>query len=419
MKLFKLLLMMLIFLIICTSCGKDDKTIRDNSNEIIKNKNKTDNDKDSKAKNNKQEIDFIKEKVVSMTIEEKIGQLIIAGFEGKEINESIKDLIENKKIGGFILFQRNIETPENTLKLLNDLKLLNSMNDYPLFLSIDEEGGRVSRLPKEYQALPSSMEIGSQSIQMSYDLGVILGKRVKSLGFNIDFAPVLDIFSNPNNTVIGNRAFGITPEAVKNKAIGAMKGIRDTGIIPAAKHFPGHGDTDIDSHFHLPTINKDKEELDDFELIPFKEAIKENVEMMMIAHILYPKIDKNYPASMSNIIINEILRGELNYNGVVVSDDMTMGAIVDNYGIEEGTIEFLKSGGDIALICHGTENTINVIEKIKEELDNGKLSIHEIDKKVYRILKLKEKYNLKDEVIKDLNLKNLNIETEGFLNNIN
>ncbi len=197
-----------------------------------------------------------------------------------------------------------------------------------------------------------------------------------------------------------------------------MKGIRDASIIPAAKHFPGHGDTDIDSHFHLPTINKDKEELYDFELIPFKEAIEENVEMMMIAHILYPKIDEDYPASISNIIINEILRDELNYQGVVVSDDMTMGAIVDNYGIEEATIGFLKAGGDIALICHGTENTINTIEKIKEEINKGELSIDEIDKKVYRILKLKEKFNLKDEIIQELNLEDLNIETKKFLNSI-
>ncbi len=263
------------------------------------------------------------------------------------------------------------------------------------------------------------MTIGNKkNIKLSYELGVVLGERLDSLGFNMNFAPVLDINSNPKNPVIGKRAFGTNSKIVSDNGIELIKGLRSMNIIPTAKHFPGHGDTEIDSHIKLPKIDKTIEELMEFELIPFKKAIEENIEMIMVAHILYPKIDENYPATMSKEVIGELLRGALNYEGVIVSDDMTMGAISENYAIEDSVLSFIEAGGDIALICHGSENPEKVINKLKDAFSKGKISEKELDEKVYRILKLKEKYKIIDKIIEDIDLEKVNKKTRNFVENV-
>lgn len=365
-------------------------------------------------------VDNTLEMIRSMTLREKIGQLIIVGFDGTRINEEALDYIGNLKVGGFILFARNIVDEGQTLNLLNKLKEANSNNDIPLFLSIDEEGGRVSRLPESFVKIPEMIKVGNvDNEDLSYEIGSILGERVKSLGFNMNFAPILDINSNPGNPVIGNRAFGSTVESVTKNGLGVMNGIRDLDVIPAVKHFPGHGDTNVDSHINLPIIRKAIDELRSFELIPFIKAIEEDVEMIMVAHILYPEIDEDYPSTMSPKIIEGLLRRELGYEGIIVSDDMTMGAIVKNYTLEEGVLSFIKSGGDIALVCHGRENPEKVIDKIEVAVNNGELSEGQIDEKLYRILKLKEDYDLKDHVIDEINIKEINDKTKKIIEKIN
>ena len=365
-------------------------------------------------------VDNTLELIESMTLTEKIGQLVIVGFDGTGINEEALDYIENLKVGGFILFARNIVDEVQTLNLLNELKEANSNNDLPLFLSIDEEGGRVSRLPESFVKIPEMIKLGNKNDEdISYEIGSILGERVKSLGFNMNFAPILDINSNPNNPVIGNRAFGSTVELVSKNGLGVMNGIRDFNVIPAVKHFPGHGDTNVDSHINLPIIRKTLDELKAFELIPFIKAIEEDVEMIMVAHILYPELDEVYPSTMSPKVIEGLLRSELDYKGVIVSDDMTMGAIVENYSLEEGVLSFIKSGGDIALVCHGRENPEKVIKRIEEAVNNGELSEKEIDEKLYRILKLKENFGLKDDLIDEINVKEINDKAKKVIEKIN
>lgn len=365
-------------------------------------------------------VDTTLELIKSMTLTEKIGQLIIVGFDGTTINDEALDYIENLKVGGFILFARNIVDGDQTLNLLNKLKEANSNNDLPLFLSIDEEGGRVSRLPESFVKVPEMIKVGNMNNEdLSYEIGSILGERVKSLGFNMNFAPILDINSNPKNPVIGSRAFGSTIESVSKNGLGVMNGIRDYNVIPAVKHFPGHGDTNVDSHINLPIINKTIDELKSFELIPFIKAIEQDVEMIMVAHILYPELDEDYPTTMSSKVIEGLLRSELGYKGVIVSDDMTMGAIVENYTLEEGVLSFIKSGGDIALVCHGRENPGKVIQKIESAVNNGELSEEEIDEKVYRILKLKENYDLKDDLIDEIDIKAINYRTKKIIEKIN
>lgn len=404
----KLLIFLSIIILITTACN------RKNNKESPK-----DNELKEPNENIQEQKDEIREKIKSMTMEEKIGQLFILGFEGKDIEEETKHLIEDFKIGGLILFSRNIEDSNQIIQLINNLKDLNKNNKIPLFISIDEEGGNVSRLPKEFKKLPQAKKIGdTRDIDLSFKFGELLGLRLKSLGFNLNYAPVMDINSNPKNPVIGNRAFGNNPEVVTSYGIPVMKGIQSMGIISGIKHFPGHGDTDVDSHINLPVINKSLEEIRDFELIPFKKSIEEDVDMIMIAHILFPNIDKEYPSTMSKDIITYLLRKEMGFEGVIISDDLTMGAIIENYTLEGATLKFLQSGGDIALICHGTDDFKSIFEYIKIKVKNEEIPIEDIDNKVYRILKLKKKYNLQDTKIDEVNIEEINNKTEEILKKI-
>ncbi|NMA86981.1 MAG: beta-N-acetylhexosaminidase [Tissierellia bacterium] len=364
------------------------------------------------------EKDEIEGLIQGMSLEEKIGQLFIFGLNGDKIDQNAIDLIEKHHIGGFVFFRENIKNPEQTVEFLNKLKEINKNKPIPLFLSIDEEGGRVSRLPSEFPKMPGAKVLGDINNQdLSFQYGKILAMRIKSLGFNMDFAPVMDINSNPENPVIGDRAFGNTIDIVVNNSLETMKGINSENIISVIKHFPGHGDTNMDSHIDIPIIDKDLKEINDLELIPFKEAIENGVDSIMIGHILFPALD-NKPATLSTKIINDLLRKELDFNGVVISDDLNMGAIVRNYTMEEAVIEFLNAGGDIALICHGGEEEYKIFDIIKREVENENISEEEIDQKVYRIIELKKKYNIEDNIIENLNLEIINQETKIFLDKI-
>lgn len=362
------------------------------------------------------EVDEIQEILNKMTLEEKVGQLLLVGFEGTEANEKSKYYIEDLAVGGLIFFTRNIQSKEQVNSMVKDF---NELSKIPLLLGIDEEGGLVSRLPGEYTKLPAAVKLGNKNdTNLGFEYGKLLGNRVKSLGLNLNFAPIMDIHSNPSNPVIGNRAFGTDPDLVSKIGLSVAEGIRSRNVIPSIKHFPGHGDTSTDSHIELPLIDKSLEELLDFELIPFKKSIDEEIEMIMSAHILIPSIDSQYPATLSKRILGDLLRDELGYQGVIISDDMTMGAIINNYSLEEASIDFLKAGGDILLVCHGAENPDLVFNQILESVEDGVLSVEEIESKVYRILELKSRYlNMEDNKIdiEDLSVEDLNLEAESII----
>lgn len=386
---------------------------KDNKNSTIDNKPTTPEEKVVE----KPKVDELKEKIKTMTLEEKVGQLVMVGLDEYTNNTHSKEMLEKYKVGGFILFEKNIKDAKQMLSLINSLKQSNLINKIPLFLSIDEEGGRVTRMPKEFVKLPSSKYIGQfNNSQLSYDIGTILGKELKSFGLNMDFAPVLDINSNAKNPVIGDRAFGANEKLVSKLGLETMKGIQKEKVIPAIKHFPGHGDTSVDSHIGLTVVNNTLSRLKSFELVPFKEAIDNGADMVMVAHILLPKIDDKNPASFSKAIITDILRKDLNFNGVVITDDMTMGAVMKNFKIEEAAVMSLKAGTDIILVCHDYNNEIKVIDSIKKSIESGNLSMEEVDAKLYRILKLKDKYNLKDDIIQSIDVPSINQKIKSTLN---
>jgi beta-N-acetylhexosaminidase len=353
--------------------------------------------------------DSISEQIKKMSLTEKIGQLVIAGIDSYENDEHSKALIESYKVGGFILLGQNIKDTKQTLELVNSLKISNSKNKIPLFFGIDEEGGRITRLPKEFAKLPTNKVIGEKNnSSLSYKIGSLLGEEVKAFGLNMNFAPVLDVNSNAKNPVIGDRSFGSNVDIVSKLGIQTMKGIQAQNIIAGVKHFPGHGDTSVDSHVGLPVVSNDLNRLKSLELIPFSKAIENGADVVMVAHILLPKIDKDNPATFSKAVITDILRGYLKYDGVVITDDMTMGAIVKNYDIGEAAVKSLNAGSDIILVCHDFEKETAVLKAINTAVQNKTLTEKSIDEKVYRVLKLKQKYNIKDEKIDSVNVKAIN-----------
>lgn len=398
----KFLMIYALIMLFFTGCSgssvqEEDNNISENNNEI-------------------EEVDKIKDKVESMSLEEKIGQLFIVGFEGEEINDEIVDLVKNQKVGGLIYFSRNIVDSNQIINLNNEIKAIEK--DIPLFISVDEEGGVVSRVPEEFVKLPSSGYIGQFNDEnLSYNVGKIIAKELNSLGFNMDFAPVLDIDSNPNNTVIGERAFGNNSEIVSRLGIKTMEGIKDGKIIPVAKHFPGHGDTDVDSHYGLPIVKKTLEELENLEFIPFKNAIDNGADVVMISSIILESIDNEYPATMSKKVTTDILRDSLGFDGVIATDDMTMGAIVDNYNLADAVIMSINAGSDLVLVCHGYDDIINSIVAVKDAVNSKIISEEKIDESVYRILKLKDKYNVNNKVIgNDIDIEGINSEIKFLFN---
>lgn len=351
----------------------------------------------------------ILETISNMSLDEKIGQLVVSGFYGTSLDENILKLIKEDKISGVILFNRNVKDSNTLLSLNNSLKESNKNNKLPLFISVDEEGGLVTRMPKDIKRLPTNKYIGSlNNKDLSYKVGEILGEQLSYFGFNMNFAPVLDINSNPNNPVIGDRSFGNNKDIVSNLGTSTMKGIQSKNIISVVKHFPGHGDTSVDSHINLPVVNYDINRLKSFEFVPFKTAIQNGADAVMVGHILLPKIDSKYPSSMSYEIVTNILRKYLGFNGLVVSDDMTMGAITENYSIEEASIKAINAGVDLLLVCQKYENTENVLKALKEAALNGTISKERLDNALYNIISIKEKYISNKEYDNDITIDGIN-----------
>ncbi|WP_155987867.1 beta-N-acetylhexosaminidase [Gorillibacterium massiliense] len=337
------------------------------------------------------------ERVQSMTLDEKIGQMLLVGIDGTEMNDQMNSLIKTYHAGGVILYKPNIESASQTVTLVNALKKANAANSAPLFLGVDEEGGRVSRLPAPYTKMPTSRSIGQvDKPAFSYEVGRMLARQVASLGLNLDFAPVMDVDSNPDNPVIGDRSFGRSASIVSSLGVQTMKGLQAEGVVTALKHFPGHGDTSVDSHLGLPIVNHNLERLRSLELIPFSKAVKAGADMVMVAHILLPALDADYPASFSKPVITDLLRGELGYDGVVITDDLTMGAVTKNYTLEKAAVKAIQAGGDILLVGHGFTEEKTVFNAVKDAVQNGTLSEERLNESVLRILKLKEKYQLND-----------------------
>ena len=361
------------------------------------------------------EPDPLAEQLAAMTVEEKVGQLLIGGFEGTEIGDQATRLVQEYQVGGLILYGRNIAGAGQLVTLTNGLKALNG-DGIPLFLSIDQEGGGVDRMPPEVRRTPGAYCVGQTgSVPAAQSYGDVLAAECAAFGLNLDFAPVLDVWSNPGNTVIGQRAFSADARTVAGLGPAAARRMMDQGIIPAVKHFPGHGDTVVDSHVGLPVVDKSLEELEKTELIPFRAAIQSagtdgQVPAVMVAHILLTQLDPERPASLSPAVVTGLLREELGFAGAVLTDDLTMGAVTQSYGLGEAAVLAVEAGCDILLVCHGPDSVPAVRTALLEAAASGRITAERLDESVYRILRLKTEYALTNEPVSPPDLEALNAQ---------
>lgn len=361
------------------------------------------------------EPDPLAEQLAAMTVEEKVGQLLIGGFEGTEIGDQATRLVQEYQVGGLILYGRNIAGAGQLVTLTNGLKALNG-DGIPLFLSIDQEGGGVDRMPPEVRRTPGAYCVGQTgSVPAAQSYGDVLAAECAAFGLNLDFAPVLDVWSNPGNTVIGQRAFSADARTVAELGPAAARCMMAQGVIPAVKHFPGHGDTAVDSHVGLPVVDKSPEELEETELIPFRAAIQSagtdgQVPAVMVAHILLTQLDPERPASLSPAVVTGLLREELGFAGAVLTDDLTMGAVTQSYGLGEAAVLAVEAGCDILLVCHGQDSVPAVRTALLEAAASGRITAERLDESVYRILRLKTEYALTNEPVSPPDLEALNAQ---------
>ena len=349
-------------------------------------------------------------------IKYRVGQMFMIGFDGCKVSKNLMDIVQHYQIGGVILFSRNYKDPIQLANLCDDLQSLSP--DTPLFLSIDQEGGRVSRLKEPFTQFPPAGILGKifekelkeikkegksrtefsyekyKTVELVRNLGRILAREIRSVGINMDLAPVLDVNTNPDNPVIGDRSFGANPSVVSTLGNAFIKGLQENGVIATGKHFPGHGDTDLDSHKQLPVVRHDARRLERVELKPFIEAIEVGLEAIMTAHVLYPAWDIFMFATLSERILKSLLRKKLGFKGLIISDDMEMGAIAKNYPIGEATVNAINAGVDVILIGNNIEKQKNAIQSVFKAINEGKLSEARIEESIKRIIRIKNKYLL-------------------------
>jgi beta-N-acetylhexosaminidase len=278
------------------------------------------------------------------------GQLLSVGFDGASAGDELRARIAASEVGGVMLFRPNIVSAGQLAALVTDLRGA-APADWPLLVSIDQEGGLVQRLRAPATVWPPMLSVGrADDVARTQAVGRALGEELAAVGVGWNFAPVLDVHTNPGNPVIGNRAFGTSAQAVARQALAFWRGLRGAGLVGCGKHYPGHGDTITDSHHELPVVAHDADRLRAVELAPFAAAAAAGLEAFMTAHVLYPALDPDRPATLSRRIATDLLRGELGFRGVLVSDDLGMKAVADKYSIEELAVGAIEAGVDHLLV---------------------------------------------------------------------
>ena len=422
MKMKKLLACMLIGILIITACGCSIGSSATDNGE--KNQTASQNKKDKKKNGKKKKGNTAnaaeeeiaegammsdaeaKEKAAkmlsAMSLEEKVSQMFVVNlellddslgsyYEHRECTEKMKETLSNYPLGGVVLFSRNIESREQTTKLLSDLQ---ENAKIPLFTSVDEEGGDVARIASNENmgttSFPTMEYIGkNEDEDYAYSMGITIGSEIKELGFNVDFAPVADVKTNESNTEIGSRSFGSDADKVAKMVVNVVNGIQSQGVSATLKHFPGHGDAGDDSHEGSVNVDNSIMRMRKVDFVPFKEGIEAGVDFVMISHISVSRVtESTTPASLSSLIMRDILRDELGFDGIIITDAMNMSAVTDNYSTEKAMTMSVRGGADIILMPLDLELAIRTIVKAVQD---GAIDEMTIDDSVLRILSVKYK----------------------------
>lgn len=322
-------------------------------------------------------------------LERQAASLFTVGFYGHSVTDDLKGLLA-RGVGGVIYFARNVGTPAEVLELNRAIKAIAAR---PLMLAIDQEGGQVARLRNGFTELPPMRAVGATgSAMLARELGQLIGRELRAVGFDMNYAPILDIDTNPQNPIIAARSFGRTPELVTELGLALAAGLQEVGVAACGKHFPGHGDTSQDSHLELPTLPHAMQRLERVELAPFKAAAKAGIASFMTAHVIFEAVDAKYPATMSREVLTGILRKKLDYDGMVVTDDVEMKAIADNYGVEEAVLLGLNAGVDHFLCCHTAALAHQAIDAIVKAVESGKLSRDTLNTATRRFAAVRDRY---------------------------
>ena len=329
-----------------------------------------------------------------------VGDLIILGFKGLDVSHETQKIIRQYGVTNFILFGPNHPTNKNysskrqLIELTDQIQSLAIDHSLPMMISADQEGGRVQRFRDGFTLLPSAAQVASHnSAEYAFELSKIQAHELFLAGIQLNFAPVCDINTNPNNPVIGDRAYGSEESIVTKMVTAVVRGHLHEHVQPCIKHFPGHGDTHTDSHLALPTVHTPLETLKTREWIPFHRAMKAGCNFLMSAHIMLPHLDAKYPGTLSQVFLKKYLRDELHYQGVITSDDLEMQAITDHYGAEEAPVLALQAGCD--LLCYRTEaQAIIAMDAIQKAISDKTLSIEQLTQSVERVKQIKKNMRL-------------------------
>ena len=322
----------------------------------------------------------------------QIGQLLIAGFDGHQIPTELRALVRDFGLGGVILFARNVAEPDQVAELAFEASRL--VPDLPLWVSVDQEGGRVARLKAPFTEWPPMATLGrSGDVALAERFARALAAELKAVGITLDYAPVLDVHTNPKNPVIGDRALAGRAGDVARLGAAIVRALQDEGIAACGKHFPGHGDTSSDSHDELPLVDHPPERLREVEFVPFRAAIEAGVATIMTAHVLVPSLDEKRPATLSKRVVTDILRRELRYDGIILSDDLEMKAIANEHTVPDAAVMAVEAGCDGMLICSGNHAVqAAALEALVHAVEADRLRTTSIDDALRRHQRAKERF---------------------------
>jgi len=356
-----------------------------------------------------------------MTLEQKVGAMLMLGWEGETpaddttVCAKARELVREMEVGGIILMGRNVRQDDLAVTV-NTINELQSLSREPLLVNVDQEGGMVARFVDGVTVMPSNMALGAtRRPDLAYKACYACGEELRALGVNYDFAPCVDVNNNPDNPIIGTRSYGESPDLVSGFGAQAIRGYQDAGVIACAKHFPGHGDTAVDSHLALPSVPYPRKRLDEIELKPYRAAIAARVSSIMTTHIMFPALDPDLPSTLSPNIITGLLRGEMGYDGVIVTDSMEMKGIAANWSVPEASVMAIEAGVDIVLIPHTLSTQRESREAIIKAVKDGRIPEPRLDQSVARIAAVKRGYDLGNRRYADPNALGLALRTPEHL----
>jgi beta-N-acetylhexosaminidase len=325
-------------------------------------------------------------------IRREIGQLLIGSFPATTIPSELRSLAREFQLGGVILFSRNIEAPEQVAEVSHAAQALAA--ELPLWVSVDQEGGRVARLRAPFTDWPPMAVLGrSGDPALASRFAAALAAELRAVGITLDYAPVLDIHTNPKNPIIGDRALAETADDVARLGVAVIRGLQENGVAACGKHFPGHGDTAVDSHLELPIVEHPPDRIRRVELVPFREAARAGVAFIMTAHVLVPSFDEEKPATLSPGLVRGLLREEIGFDGVILSDDLEMKAIANTWTVPDAAVQAIAAGCDGVLVCSGdVEVQASTLEALVHAVEDGRIPGRRVQDALTRQRRAKERF---------------------------